>query len=231
MIGAIDWLNVLCSLVFTTNGFASAPHCRYSGSKSRERRMSSESIGLGALLDADWARLLQLSGASHRKRRLLDVLSPRFAAVAMIRLSRHLHLRGWRRLSKLVAFLDFFVFGIEFTPQLDIGPGLVIPHTHGTVLGAGRIGKNATIYQQVTLGAKLADFAYDPAKRPDVGDDVTITSGAKILGAVCIGNGAVIGANAVVLQDVPDGAVAVGVPARIVMKELVAKKDGEISVG
>lgn len=91
----------------------------------------------------------------------------------------------------------------------------MLPHTVGTILGAGRIGRNATIYHQVTLGAKIADFNYDPAERPQIGDDVLLTTGAKIIGPVRIGNGAVIGANAVVLRDVPEGALAIGVPATI----------------
>jgi serine O-acetyltransferase len=172
-------------------------------------------LRLSQLLDADWRRLAEFSGQVPRPRRLLDGFSPRFASVALIRIAQRLDARGWRRLARLFALLNFVIFGIEVPAGLDIGPGLVIPHTHGTVIGAGYIGANVTIYQQVTLGAKLADFEFDRSKRPHVEDRVIITAGAKVLGPVRLGAGAVVGANAVVLADVPAGAVAVGVPARI----------------
>jgi serine O-acetyltransferase len=89
----------------------------------------------------------------------------------------------------------------------------VLPHTVGTVLGGASIGENATIFHQVTLGAVVADYHYDLSTRPTVGNDVTITVGAKVLGAIHLGNGCVVGANAVVLQDVPENCLAVGVPA------------------
>jgi serine O-acetyltransferase len=171
------------------------------------------------LLDEDWRRLLEFSGYPQRPRRFLDNFAPRFASVAMIRYAQRLHARGWPRLAKLVGLINFIVFGIEVPASLNIGAGLVIPHTHGTIIGAGYVGRGVTIYQQVTLGAKFADFGFDPAKRPHVCDGVVITAGAKILGPVRIGEGAIIGANAVVLKDVPPNGVAVGVPARILERD------------
>lgn len=86
-------------------------------------------------------------------------------------------------------------------------------HLDGIVIGSGvKIGNNCTIYQQVTLGKNKGEF-------PVIGDNVTIFAGAKILGGIKIGNNAVIGANAVVLKDVPDDSVAVGVPAKVVKKD------------
>ncbi len=169
-------------------------------------------------LDADWARLAELSGQPSTVRRWSHHFSPRFAPVSLVRHAHALHRSGWRRLAKLVQLLNFVVFGLEVPATLDIGPGLVIAHTHGTILGAARIGCNVTIYQQVTLGASTLDFAYTPALRPVVEDGVTITAGAKVLGAVTLGRDCVVGANAVVLDDVPAGCLAVGVPARIVAK-------------
>jgi serine O-acetyltransferase len=178
---------------------------------------------LRELLDADWRRYLQFSGQPPRPRRWRDSLGPRFAAVALIRYAQRLHARGFRRLARLASLANFIIFGLEVPASLAIGPGLVIPHTQGTIIGAGHIGCDVTIYQQVTLGAKLADFDFDPAKRPHVGDGVVITAGAKILGAVRLGDGAVIGANAVVLRDVPPNAVAVGVPARILERQALGE--------
>ncbi|HEY8977945.1 MAG TPA: serine acetyltransferase [Burkholderiaceae bacterium] len=167
-------------------------------------------------LDADWARLAQASGRPQARRRWVHGFSPRFAPVSLIRRAHALDRAGWRRLAKLVQLLNFVVFGIEVPATLEIGPGLIIAHTQGTVLGGASIGSNVTIFHQVTLGARTADFGYTLALRPVVEDDVTLTVGAKVLGPVRLGRGCVVGANAVVLDDVPPGALAVGVPARIV---------------
>jgi serine O-acetyltransferase len=83
------------------------------------------------------------------------------------------------------------------------------------VLGAASIGRNVTIYQQVTLGALEADFRFDPSLRPTVEDDVVLAAGAKVLGGVRVGSRSTVGANAVVLCDVPAHHLAVGVPARV----------------
>jgi serine O-acetyltransferase len=171
---------------------------------------------LSGLLDADWKRLLEVSGRSPRARRFFDCFSPRFAAVVLLRLAERLHARGWRMLAKVASFINFTLFGIEVAVDLEIGGGLVLPHTQGTVIGAASIGENVTIFQQVTLGAKVADFSYEREKRPHIGAGVVIAAGAKVLGSVEIGAGATVGANAVVLDDVPPGTLAVGIPARIV---------------
>lgn len=145
----------------------------------------------------------------------LGVLSPRFMPVFLCRVAHALHTKGLAPLSKLVALLNFVVFGIEIAARCPIGPGLFFPHTQGTVIGARSIGANATIFQGVTLGAREMDFLYEASRRPALGDDVTVGAGAKILGGISIGSGSRIGANAVVLDSVPDDALAAGVPARV----------------
>jgi serine O-acetyltransferase len=166
------------------------------------------------LLIADWERLALLSGVD-KSFKWRKCLNPRFAPVVIIRAAYCLHIAGYTKLAKLFSALNLFAFGIEVPSKLAIGPGLILPHTVGTVLGGASIGKNATIFHQVTLGAITADYDYDLNKRPTVGDDVTITTGAKILGAIHLKNGCVIGANSVVLIDVPEMSLAVGVPAII----------------
>jgi serine O-acetyltransferase len=168
---------------------------------------------IGALLDADWARLSSQSGLVGAKRGFLAALSPRFAPVVLIRVSRLLHVRNFSRAAKLVSLINFVVFGIEVSPRIPIGPGLIIPHTHGSVIGAASIGANVTIFQQVTLGAKYGDYVFQPSTRPVIHDDVVLSAGAKVIGAVVVGSGSVVGANAVVLDDVPQNHIAVGVPA------------------
>lgn len=108
-------------------------------------------------------------------------------------------------------FITCFV-GIALPRGATIGGGLRIDHFGAIVISSGAvIGRRCTIRQGVTIGNRksLDDI-------PVLGDDVDIGAGAKLLGAIRIGNGAKIGANAVVLSDVPEGATAVGVPARIV---------------
>jgi serine O-acetyltransferase len=171
---------------------------------------------LAELLDADWARLQRLGGRPCASRPRTSFLSPRFAPVWLLRMAQALHSKGWERSAKAFSLLNVLLFSFEVPARLSIGPGLVITHPYGTILGAARIGANATIYQQVTLGATAADFNFDASTRPTVGDGVTITAGAKVLGPLMLGDGCTIGANAVVLADVPAHALAVGIPARVI---------------
>ncbi len=169
---------------------------------------------LSNYLDSDWARLNELSNSGNCPRRFKHAFSPRFAPVVLARIAQYLYVMGYTKLSKVPALINFVIFGIEIPPKLLIGPGLVLMHTQGTVLGAAIIGSNVTIYQQVTLGARDVDFAYDPALRPKVSDGVQISAGAKVLGGLMLGEGCIVGANAVVLADVPSYCIAVGVPAK-----------------
>ena len=180
------------------------------------------SIRFVQMVDADWHQLCIFSGTPATRRPRTSFVHPRFAPVYIVRLAQRCHNKGWPRLAKLFSLFNVLLFTLEVPSRLEIGPGLVIPHPFGTILGAGRIGKNVTIYQQVTLGATLADFSFDTESRPMVEDDVIITAGAKILGSVRLGRGSIIGANAVVITDVPPNSIAVGVPAVIKSKRDVA---------
>jgi serine O-acetyltransferase len=102
------------------------------------------------------------------------------------------------------------VTGADVPINCQIGGGLRIPHPNGIVIHPDAvIGPNCQIFQQVTIGLREGSGA------PRIGGHVDIGAGAKILGAVTIGNHARIGANAVVLTDVPEGATAVGIPAKV----------------
>lgn len=146
-------------------------------------------------------------------RLILKAFSPRFAPVVLFRLSHFFYKRQLSPIAKLFSLINFALFGIEIGMRCEIGGGLYLPHTVGTVISAKRIGKRATIFQNVTLGAKEVDFAFSSDKRPVLGDDVMVGTGAKVLGGISIGNKVKIGANAVVVKDVPDNTIAVGIPA------------------
>jgi len=105
---------------------------------------------------------------------------------------------------------------VDIHPAATVGPGLFIDHALGVVIGeTTEIGADVTIYQGVTLGGT----ALEAGKRhPTVGDRVTIGAGAKVLGPVTIGSGSRIGANAVVVRDVPPDSVVVGVPGQVIAR-------------
>ncbi|MFB4393748.1 MULTISPECIES: serine O-acetyltransferase [unclassified Pseudomonas] len=180
--------------------------------------MKSDDIGLMALLFADVRRHRELFGLTTNVSRVklcLGMLSPRFAPVLLCRLAHACQRARLSPLAKAFSLLNFVVFGIEIAVACRIGPGLFFPHTQGTVIGAVSIGRNAVIYQGVTLGARDLDFTYDAAHRPVVGDDVMLAAGAKVLGGIRIGNGVTVAANGVLLMSVPDYSVVGGVPAKI----------------
>lgn len=105
-------------------------------------------------------------------------------------------------------------YGIEIGKGCRIGKDLRFEHINGIVIGRGSvIGDHCVMYQQVTIGQK-------DGKYPVIGNNAVLYPGCKIIGDIHIGDNAVIGANAVVLHDVPDGAVAAGVPARIIKSTL-----------
>jgi serine O-acetyltransferase len=119
----------------------------------------------------------------------------------------------WARLVRSIAVIRHrfwsVVTGADIPLNARIGGGLLLPHPNGVVIHpASEIGPNCLLFQQVTIGAVDGGV-------PRLGGHVDVGAGAKILGAVTIGDHARIGANAVVIREVPAGATAVGVPARI----------------
>jgi serine O-acetyltransferase len=113
---------------------------------------------------------------------------------------------------RTIAYLSRAITGVEIHPGARIGEAFFIDHGSGVVIGeTTEIGNRVTVYQGVTLGGT----GFQPGKRhPTIGDDVTLGAGAKLLGPVAVGDGAKVGANTVVLEDVPPGATVVGNPGR-----------------
>ena len=131
--------------------------------------------------------------------------------------------RGFRWLSRWLAHWGRFATGIEIHPGAAIGRRVFIDHGMGVVVGeTAEIGDDSTLYHGVTLGGT----SWNKGKRhPTLGRNVVVGAGAKILGPILVGDGAKIGSNAVVVRDVPAGATAVGIPARLTTPEQQEKRE------
>jgi serine O-acetyltransferase len=142
------------------------------------------------------------------------LLYPRIQAVLLFRLSSVFYRWKVFPLAYFLQAIQGVIAGAEIHPAALIGPGLCLVHSHGIVIGDRvRIGRNFQCFQGVTVGDSGKDD-----RQPVLGDRVIATAGCKILGGISIGDDAVIGANAVVLIDVPANSVAVGVPARVLSR-------------
>ncbi len=131
-------------------------------------------------------------------------------------------LRAWllRRhvpiLPYLCELLSTAVWRVSIGRQVEAGPGLIIPHGHIVIDGKVKIGRDCVINPWVTIGLSASRRWGFDRRGPNIGDQVFIGTGAKLLGPITIGDGARIGANAVVIDDVPAGATVVGAPARVI---------------
>lgn len=153
--------------------------------------------------DRDWTRPGFRAVAVHRFGNWRMTMRPKLLRAPFSILYRSLFRRCRNR------------YGIELPYTTKLGRRVVIEHQGAIVIhGHSTIGDDCILRQGVTLGNKTLDRPFDA---PTLGRRVNVGAGAKILGPVAIGDGASIGANAVVLKDVPAGAAAVGVPAKIVM--------------
>jgi serine O-acetyltransferase len=173
---------------------------------------------LKQLLYSDLARQYGLEGRPDATPTFFGILCrllhPRFLPIVLCRGSRWSLLLRIPILPKLLTYLNILLFGLEVSPRTEIGPGLFFPHTCGTVVGANCIGSCATIFQGVTLGARALDMNFDPSLRPEIGNNVLLGSGCKILGGIRIGDNVTVGANSVVIESVSPDTTVVGIPAR-----------------
>ena len=141
---------------------------------------------------------------------------PGFHALLCYRVAHFLWERGWHLTGRLVSHVGRMLTGIEIHPGARIGRRLFIDHGMGVVIGeTAEIGDDCTLYHGVTLGGTRPSREQGGQKRhPTIGNDVIVGSGAQVLGPIRVGDGARIGAAAVVVKEVPDGATMVGNPAR-----------------
>jgi len=157
-----------------------------------------------------------------RSRLEVVFLYPGFHALLFYRLSHGLWRRNFRFLGRLISQVARCLTGIEIHPGSTIGKRLFIDHGEGVVIGeTSHIGDDVTLYQAVTLGGTSPSVdshtQVDQKRHPTLENGVIVGSGAQVLGPLTVGRNARIGANAVVTNDVPQGATAVGIPARVVM--------------
>ena len=149
-------------------------------------------------------------------RSTLEVITcyPGVHALLIHRVAHAAWSRKWFWLGRFLSHLGRFLTGIEIHPGAVIGRRVFIDHGMGVVIGeTSEVGDDCTIYQGVTLGGTSL---YRGEKRhPTLGNGVVVGAGAKVLGGFTVGHGAKIGSNAVVVKPVPEGATAVGNPARV----------------
>jgi serine O-acetyltransferase len=167
-------------------------------------------------LKEDIASVFDRDPAARNTREVLTCY-PGVHALVLHRFSHWMWGHGLRWPARLVSHFGRWITGIEIHPGATIGRRFFIDHGMGVVIGeTALIGDDCTLYHGVTLGGT----SWNKGKRhPTLERNVVIGAGAKILGPILIGEGARIGSNAVVVKDVPPGATAVGIPARIILDE------------
>ncbi len=163
-----------------------------------------------------WADAQSIRERDPAARSNLEVflLYPGFHAVIYHRISHWLYLHKRFFLARWVSQMARTLTGVEIHPGATIGRGLFIDHGMGIIIGeTAEIGDNCTIYHGVTLGGTGKDTG---KRHPTIGNNVLISTGAKVLGPFSVGDNSRIGANAVVLQEVPANSTVVGMKARVV---------------
>ncbi|MBL6928237.1 MAG: serine O-acetyltransferase [Rhodospirillales bacterium] len=157
-----------------------------------------------------------------RSRAEVVLCYPGFQALLFYRLARALWRHGWRLSGRIVSHVGRMLTGIEIHPGAKVGDRCVIDHGSAVVIGeTSVIGDDVTLYQGVTLGGTSPAIdsraQADKKRHPTLADGAIVGSGAQILGPITVGEGARVGANAVVTRDIPRGVSAAGIPARVIL--------------
>lgn len=175
-------------------------------------------MGFIKTLNEEITLVFERDPAARSKWQVL-LLYPGVRAILSYRLAHKLHQKGHYFLADWISKRARKKTGIEIHPAAQIGKGLFIDHGMGVVIGETAIvGENCTLYQGVTLGGTGKDKG---KRHPTIGNNVTIGSGAKVLGPFTVGDNSKIAANAVVLNEIPANSTCVGVPAHIVKRDNV----------
>ena len=142
------------------------------------------------------------------------------------RISHWLWNRGAKVAARTLAELTRILTGVDIHPGASLGSGLFIDHATGVVIGeTAEVGEDVTLYHGVTLGGSGRDTG---KRHPTLGDRVIVGAGAKILGAIKIGDDSRIGANAVVVKEAPSSSVVVGVPGQVISRAKPGSPDDSL---
>ncbi|MBS3198667.1 serine acetyltransferase [Turicibacter bilis] len=140
-----------------------------------------------------------------------------FYLVLLYRISHQLFILNIPLLPSILRSISLIIFGADISPAAVIGEGFRVAHSFGIVIGSDVvIGKNFQIFQCVTIGGK--DFERNGRTMPLIGDNVTVFTSSSILGPIFIGDNVSIGANSLVIKDIPDSVSVGGVPAKILRR-------------
>ncbi len=162
----------------------------------------------------------------------IALLYPGLRALAFHRIAHSLWRIGFHFLARFVSEVGRWLSGVEIHPGAVIGQRLFIDHGIGVVIGeTAVIGDEVTLYHGVTLGGIAAGANTGQRRHPVVEDKVIIGAGAQVLGPVTIGNGARVGANAVVVKNVPAGATVVGIPAQVASARVATQAETFVPYG
>ena len=189
-----------------------------------KRRTGDGSMGLIGNIKEEIRIIRERDPAIHSNMEVF--LYPSFKVMCYYRLAHKLYLRRHYFWARWVSQKGARRTGIEIHPGAQIGKGFFIDHGHGVIIGETTvIGDNVTLYQGVTLGGTGKEQGKRP---PTIGNNVMISTGAKVLGSFKIGDNSKIGAGSVVLAEVPPGSTVVGVPGRVVKRDNMALPQEEL---
>ncbi|KAF2956399.1 serine acetyltransferase [Marinitoga sp. 38H-ov] len=163
-------------------------------------------------LNLDLDEYLKKDPASNRKLGII-LFNTAFHGLVLYRIYHFFHKYKIYPISYLLYMISKILYSMDIHPSAELSPGIVIDHGIGIVIGStAKVGKGTLIYHQVTLGAKHIKKG---KRHPDIGENVILGTGAKILGDIYIGDNSVVAANSVVLENVPSNCLVAGIPAKI----------------
>ncbi len=173
-------------------------------------------MGLWNNIKKDFAAVKDRDPAFKNKIELFYAY-PGIWALVTYRIANVIYKKGFKRFARFIMAVNQLLTNIDIHPGATIGENVFIDHGIGVVIGeTAIIGNSVTIYQGVTLGG----VSLNPGKRhPTIEDNVTIGAGAKILGNITIGEESRIGANSVVVKDVPPYSTVVGIPGKVIKRK------------